>query len=90
MQSKNNVLSINAAKDHTNFHIEIDKKGSGVAFFCSGVRGINEFSKDKIVLSLFSFSVTVEGKELSLTVFEAKAVEIVGKVLEVKFQYGKT
>ena len=71
------------------FHIDIDKSGRALSFFCSAVKVISELSDEKIVLRLASFSVSVFGEKLNISVFENRAVQINGKILEVKFFYGE-
>lgn len=72
------------------FHIEIDKASGGFTLSCSGVKGISEFSDSEIKIRLHGFSLLINGKELYMTVFEGKCVEIIGKFTEVRFIYGKT
>ena len=72
------------------FHIEIDKTVRGFSLSCSGVKGISEFSDSMIKLRLPSFFLQISGKDLYMTVFEGKCVEIIGRLSEVRFIYGKT
>ena len=73
----------------SNFHVEIDKTARGISLSCSGVRGITEFSNTEIKLQLSEFSMLICGNKLLITVFEERSVEIIGKITEVKFLYGK-
>ena len=72
------------------FHIEVDKSARGFSLSCNGVKGISEFSEDKVVLRLHGFSLEICGKSLYVTVFEGNSVEVVGKFFDVRFLYGKS
>ncbi len=73
-----------------NFHIELDKTSRGISFSCGGVKGVTELSDSEVKLRLSEFSLLVCGKKLSITVFEGNSIEIIGKISEVKFIYGKS
>ena len=72
------------------FHIEIDRTPKGMSISCSGVKGISEFSDAEIKLKMTSFTLQISGKKLSMTVFEGKCIEIIGKPEEVKFIYAES
>ena len=71
------------------FHTEIDITSRGMAFLVSGVTGIRDFSSECAVLRIRGFLLRICGEQLSLTVYENKTVEIVGKITEVEFLYDK-
>ena len=83
-------ISLSAPAVVSPFHIEVDKTVGGFTLSCSGVKGISEFSDSEINLNFSSFSLVINGKKLSMTVFEGKCVEIIGKISEVRFVYAKT
>ena len=72
------------------FHIELDRTTRGLSLSCSGVQGITEFSENEVNIRLSEFSVLICGSKLLITVFEEKSIEILGKITEVKFIYGKS
>lgn len=74
----------------SNFHVEFDKTSRGISLSCSGVQAITEFCDTEIKLKLPEFHILVCGSRLLITVFEEKSVEIIGKITEVKFLYGKS
>ena len=71
------------------FRIEIDKTANGMSVSVSGVKRISEFSDNRIRLCLRALSVEAEGEKLSMSIFESRKVEIIGKITEVRFIYGK-
>ena len=71
------------------FRIEIDKTANGMSVSVSGVKRISEFSDSRIRLCLRTFSLEAVGEKLSMSIFESKKVEIIGKITEVRFIYGK-
>ena len=71
------------------FHIDIDKAHRGLSLSCSGVKGISELSDVGILIKLSFAELKIVGKGLSISVFEDKCVEIIGKISEVCFIYGK-
>ena len=71
------------------FHFEMDRISKGFSLICSGVGAVTEFSENEVSLRLSGFSLLIFGKDLCITVFEGKTVEICGKISEVKLVYGK-
>lgn len=71
------------------FHLEADRTARGMSMFISGVIGVSEFSGEKIELLSHTGRIFIEGARLSLSVYENGTVEIRGKVLAVRFGYGK-
>ena len=72
------------------FHLEMDKINGSMRFLCSGIKGISEYSDSSIKMKTTGFSIVVSGKRLSVTVLEEKTVEVIGKISEVRFVYGKS
>ena len=77
------------ASSYPTFHVEIDKCTSGMSLSVSGVKRVSEFSDSLVRLRLSSFFLLIIGENLSITVFESKRVDVLGKISEVKFVYGK-
>ena len=60
-----------------------------MSLYCSGVKGIVEFSKTHLRMKACGCFIAVTGSGLSVNVLEDKRVEIHGRIAEVKFDYGK-
>ncbi len=71
------------------FHLEADRTPRGMGMFISGVIGISEFSDESITLLSHTGRIFIEGRRLSLAVYEGGTVEIKGKIECVRFGYGK-
>lgn len=83
-QNKNDELGRLSA-----FHLEADRSRSGLNIVLSGIVGISEFSDEMICLKGHGGRIYVKGKHLFINVYENANVEIVGRVEEVVFRYGK-
>ena len=81
------------AKERTNglssFHLEADRSRSGLSVVLSGIIGISDFSDSFIDLKGHGGRVSVHGKKLFISVYENGSVEIVGRVEEIVFKYGR-
>lgn len=73
----------------SSFHLEADRSREGLAIILSGIIGISDFSDSFIHLKSHGGRVSVVGKKLFIRVYENCSVQIVGKVEEIVFQYGK-
>lgn len=71
------------------FHIEADRTSRGMAIVLSGILGISDFSDNSILLRSHGGRIVVNGRGLFINVYENHSVEIVGKVEEIVFKYGK-
>ena len=71
------------------FFFNGERTGRGMQITVGAVIAVSEITKEKIVLVSHASRVLIEGEGLELSVFEERAVEIIGKVREVKFLYGK-
>ena len=71
------------------FHLEVDRSRAGLAIVLSGIIGISDFSDNYIHLKGHGGRISVHGKRLFINVYENSSVEIVGKVEEIVFKYGK-
>lgn len=71
------------------FHLEADRTGRGMAIVLGGILGISDFSDSSILLKSHGGRINVKGKGLFINVYENHSVEIVGRVEEIVFKYGK-
>ncbi|MBR2472694.1 MAG: YabP/YqfC family sporulation protein [Clostridia bacterium] len=71
------------------FHIEADRTSRGMAIVLGGIIGISDFSDSSILLRSHGGRIAVNGRALFINVYENHTVEIVGKVEEIVFKYGK-
>lgn len=70
---------------HSGFHIEIDKIINGVAVCVNGVSSVLDFGEERAILKLRRGKLRVEGRELTISVYENKTAEISGKVEKIEF-----
>ncbi len=73
----------------SSFHLEADRSKSGLSIILSGIIGISDFSDSFIDLKGHGGRISVHGKKLFISVYENGSVEIVGRVEEIVFKYGK-
>lgn len=78
-----------APKGLSAFHLEADRSRSGLSVILSGIIGISDFSDSFIDLKGHGGRISVHGKKLFISVYENGSVEIVGRVEEIIFKYGK-
>ncbi len=71
------------------FYLSCERVAGGVALIVGGIMSITDFSDSQVMLAGHTGRIGVAGSRLSMTVFENKSVEIVGRVEEIKFIYGK-
>lgn len=71
------------------FHLEADRTSRGMVIALGGILGISDFSDSSIMLKSHGGRINVKGKGLFINVYENHNVEIVGKVEEIVFKYGK-
>ena len=76
-------------KGLSSFHIEADRTSRGMAIVLGGIIGISDFTDGSILLRSHGGRIVVNGKGLFINVYENHTVEIVGKVEEIVFKYGK-
>ena len=72
------------------FHMEINGEHSGMAVLVYGVRHIEEYSRETLVLKISGGRMRLRGTGLSLSIFENKCMEIRGRLSEVGFSYDRT
>ena len=71
------------------FHLEAHRSVHGMSVIVGGVVGISDFSSESVLLKGHSGKITVLGKHLNISIYEGGAVEILGKVEDISFRYGK-
>ena len=81
--------SVGAPSGLSGFHLEANRSTRGLSLFLSGIIGISDFSDSYIRLLSHGGRITVNGKRLFINVYENNSVEIVGRVEEIVFSYGK-
>jgi hypothetical protein len=79
----------NSGSLFSSFTLEANRARCGMGVFIGGIVGISDFSSESIFLKSHGCKVTVEGKRLSIKIYENNCVEIFGKVENIKFTYGK-
>ena len=71
------------------FRLEANRSSKGLSILLSGVIGVSDFSDKSILLLSHGGRINVVGENLFIDLFENNTVEIVGKVMEIVFIYGK-
>ncbi len=71
------------------FFFSGERSGGGMRITFGAVVSVSELAGERILLVSHGGKVEISGEGLELTVFEGRAVEVVGAVREVKFIYGK-
>ncbi len=71
------------------FHMEIEGSKRSAAVRVSGVRHIEEYTAEKLVLQISGGRMRLCGVGLSLSVFENGSIEVRGKLSEVGFSYDR-
>ena len=76
-------------KGLSSFHLEADRSRQGLSVVLSGIIGISDFSDSFIDLKGHGGRVSVHGRKLFISLYENGSVEIVGRVEEIVFKYGR-
>lgn len=71
------------------FNLEANRHVRGMSMLIGGVVGIREYSDETMILATHGGRVGISGRRLSLTIYENNSVEVVGRIEEVTFSYGK-
>ena len=72
------------------FHLEANRNSGGMSVILSGIIGISDFSDSSIELLSHGGRICVTGKQLFISVYENNTLEIVGRIGEITFRYGKS
>ena len=71
------------------FHMEIDAGRRNAAVLIYGVRHIEEYTAERLLLQIPGGRMKICGIDLALSVFENRCVEIRGRLSEVGFLYDR-
>ena len=71
------------------FSLEASRVGRGISIVLSGVIGISDYSESEILLKSHGGKIRICGKRLLLSIYEDNTAEIVGRIEEIGFGYGK-
>ena len=71
------------------FSMEASRVGSVISIVLSGVIGISDYSEGEILLKSHGGKIRICGKRLMLSIYEDNTAEIVGRIEEIGFGYGK-
>lgn len=71
------------------FNLEAGRVGRGISIALSGVIGISDYSEGEIILKTHGGKIKILGQGLMLSIYEDKTAEIVGRIEEICFGYGK-
>ncbi|MBR4836727.1 MAG: YabP/YqfC family sporulation protein [Clostridia bacterium] len=69
--------------------MEASRIGGGISIALSGVIGISDYSESEILLKSHGGKIRICGKRLMLSIYEDNTAEIVGRIEEIGFGYGK-
>lgn len=72
------------------FYLSCERTVGGLSIIVGGIMSVTDFSEESVKLAGHTGRIAVNGKGLSMSVFENKNVEIKGRVEEIKFVYGRT
>ena len=72
------------------FNLEASRFIGGISLVLSGVIGVSDYSECEIILKSHGGRIKVRGKRLMLSIFEDKTAEIIGRIEEIGFCYGKS
>ncbi len=72
------------------FYLSCERTAGGMSIIVGGIMSVTDFSEETVSLAGHTGRICVNGKRLSISVFENKNVEIKGRVEEIKFIYGRT
>ena len=87
-KSKNGTMP-SVPSGFSSFHIEANRSTKGLSIVLSGIIGISDFSDTYICFKSHGGRIKVVGKSLFLNVYEGGSAEIVGRIEEIMFDYGK-
>ena len=77
-------------RDLRSMHIEASRCKRGISILIDGIIGVTDFNENSIMLSSHGGRISISGRGLSLSVYDNGSVEIVGRIENLGFSYGKT
>ena len=84
-----NSKSTSSVSDLATFHLEADRNVKGLSVLIGGIIAISDLSASCVSLASHGGRIIISGERLAVKVYEFNSVEIVGKIKEVSFVYGK-
>ncbi|MBE6533051.1 MAG: hypothetical protein E7676_06095 [Ruminococcaceae bacterium] len=88
-KSSPNIKELRAPAIINKFHLDAERSAFGMTLTVCGVIGVRDFSRESIEILTHTGKVFISGRRLSLSIYENGAVEIKGRVEDVRFGYGK-
>ncbi len=70
-------------------NIEIARCAGGIKLVIVGAIGISEFSENGVFIKCHGTKIEISGEKIKMNALENRALEIYGRVGEIKFSYGK-
>lgn len=74
----------------SSFYLEGERSASGMSIIFGGVIGISDYSEEKASLTSHAGRIHISGSGITLSIYENKTVEIVGKIEEIRFEYARS
>ena len=84
------ISAILSSVSSSSFQVQMKKSSRGAVAVVSGVMSVSEYTENSIELLSHSGRMSLIGEYLGISVLEGRVVEIYGKIMEVRFSYGKT
>ncbi|MBO5206849.1 MAG: YabP/YqfC family sporulation protein [Clostridia bacterium] len=81
--------SLPKRRELSGFFIDGKRCGGGMSVAFGRIISIKEYSKERIELLSHGGRVILTGRRLSLSVYEGGTVEVLGRIEEISFTYGK-
>lgn len=87
---KNKTKTKDLGAGLSSFHLEAQRGLNGMRVNAGGIIGVCDFNSAMIQLQSHGGRIIIGGENLTLSVLEGRNVEIIGRVEEISFRYGKT
>ena len=89
IDNRKNNETVASSSVISSFHLEAKRSVRGMSLLLAGIIGIRDFSEERIELMSHGGRVIIGGKRLYANVYENNNIEVLGKVEEIVFRYGK-
>lgn len=93
MTGKNKNVSLSvllSSITQSSMHVEIKKSSRGAIAVISGIVSVVEYTDHSVEILSHSGRVNLFGENIRISVLEGRAIEIYGRITEVKLSYGKS
>lgn len=70
-------------------NIEITRCTGGIKLVLVGAVGISEFGENTVAIKCHGTKIEISGEKIKMNALENRALEIYGRVEEIRFGYGK-